>query len=47
VKLVEGKQVQTAYRGFKKLSDHEVRSVYNDPPIMDWLDYPKVTRNFE
>lgn len=47
VRLVEGKQVARAYKGFRQLSETEVRSVYGDPPIMDWLDYPRKTRLFE
>jgi len=42
VRLVEGKVVTRAYRGFKQLTDTEVVEVYGDPPVMSWLNYPEV-----
>lgn len=46
MKLVEGKLVQRAFRGYQQLSEQEVHAIYGDPPVMDWLNYPEVTRNF-
>jgi len=39
--------VETAYKGFRRLEDEEVRSVYGAKRVMHWLNYPAITRSFE
>ena len=44
VKLLEGKIVARAFRGFKELALDEIQTIYGDPPVLSSFEYPSSIR---
>jgi hypothetical protein len=44
LKLTEDCLVSHAISGFKTLTEVQIRGIYGDPPIYNWLKWPKSIR---
>ena len=44
VKLLEGKIVARAFRGFKELAFDEIQTIYGDLPVLSSFEYPSSIR---